>query len=90
MRRCIVSALVALGPALASAQETGDDLRLTRDVEADRFPDGDVAGPSWTSGTVVTVVVARNDQVRVMAGDRFGWVPPDALEAADAEPTDGE
>lgn len=56
-----------------------DTAWIASDVGSKRFFGEAVSGPELTAGTRVTVLVREGDQVRVAAGDRFGWVPATAI-----------
>lgn len=52
---------------------------LAADTVSTRFPDAAVAGPTFTAGAPVVVLVEQGDRARVMKGDQLGWVPVAAL-----------
>lgn len=62
--------------AFAADTESG---WLASDAESKRFFGEAVAGPTFTAGTKVTVLVHDGETVRIFAGDRFGWVPASAI-----------
>lgn len=48
-------------------------------VTADRFPDAAGGGPALAVGDRVELIVEENGRARVKLGDRYGWVPAEAL-----------
>ncbi len=44
-----------------------------------RFSDAAVAGPTFPPGTRVDVLVREGAVLRVVQGDKFGWVPVAAV-----------
>lgn len=75
---CVVLSVVAL-PALA--QDVGQSGFMVRDVESVRFAGERTPGPKFEASKRVMVVDRTGDQVRVAMGDRFGWVPADAVQS---------
>jgi hypothetical protein len=75
----------AISPAWAV--EVGGQVWAIDAVAARRFPDGDVAGPSFAKDARLVVLVVESDRLRVMGPDNsFGWVPTSAV--TEAEPMD--
>jgi len=79
--RSVIAAIVLLVPALAIAQEVGDEVVLGEDVRSLRFPDADVTGPTFDEGDSVTVLFVTGDRLRVWKGNDFGWINASAIAA---------
>ncbi len=61
------------------AQDVGQRAEVVEDVSSVRFVGESVPGPELRAGQRITVVAAEGDSVRVMAGDRLGWVARGAI-----------
>ena len=66
-------------PGLSVSPKSADARWVVADTPSQRFPEGDVKGPTFTAGTEVELIVADGDRVRVRASDKYGWVPASAL-----------
>jgi hypothetical protein len=60
---------------------------LVADTASQRFPGEEIAGPTFTAGTEVEVIVTDGDRVRVRKDEQYGWVPASALTDAAPIPT---
>lgn len=69
----------------ALAQDVGSTVEIVADTPSLRFAGEDVAGPVFNEGQQVRVVAAVGGQIRVVGGDRVGWVAPSAVRPLPAE-----
>lgn len=76
MRKWLALLFLLPQPAMAADPESA---WFVSDTASKRFPDAEVAGPSFTSGTRVVVLLRDGERVRVSVGDRYGWVPSASL-----------
>lgn len=76
-----VGLLTLASVGAARAEGVNEVLYLARNADSLRFAAESTPGPSFPAGTRVTVLLRAESQVRVFAGDKFGWVPADALTA---------
>src|SRR4051794_18391439 len=66
----------------------------TADTPSQRFSDDKIAGPTFTKGEQLELLVRDGDRARVRDGDKFGWVPAASItstkpaEAASTSPDD--
>jgi hypothetical protein len=82
------SGLQPLMPMPGLSMRASADARwFVADTASVRFPGETVAGPAFTAGTEVEVIVTEGDQVRVHKDERYGWVPAAALTATAPTPT---
>ncbi len=77
MRR--VAWFLVMVTAPAWAQDVGERAEVVDDVSSLRFVGESVPGPDLRAGQRITVVAAEGDSLRVMAGDRLGWVARGAI-----------
>jgi hypothetical protein len=65
---------------------------LREQVASVRFLEGDTVGPSFRRGEQVTVLYRDPElgRVRVMAADRYGWVPAESLSPIDPSRIPGD
>jgi len=92
----LLLALALLLPGLAHAQQpiqlgtqpiqldlgpTGPVRYATQEIASVRFLGEDVKGPVFQAGERLELITEKDGWVRVRQGDRYGWVPADALSA---------
>ncbi len=66
---------------VARAEGGPEVLYVARNADSVRFAAESTPGPAFPAGTRVTVLLRTDALVRIFAGDKFGWVPADALTA---------
>jgi hypothetical protein len=76
--------------APALAQDVGATMWLTAEAESIRFLGERTSGPKLEAGAEVTVLAVEGGSVRVMVGERFGWVKPEVLTATPPAPAEME
>lgn len=80
-------AQMPLGVGGAMAMPSSNTRYVVADVVSKRFPGEDVAGPTFTTGEQVDVIVEENGSVRVRQGERYGWVSAAQLTAMPPMPS---
>lgn len=73
--RVVVAWMFVLVAGVAQAQEVGQTVELVAQTSSVRFVGERAPGPEFNEGQRVVVVAVEGAQVRVFAGDRYGWVP---------------
>ena len=63
----------------ALAQEVGSTVEVVADTPSVRFAGEAVPGPLFNQGQQVRVVAAVGGQIRVVGGERAGWIAPAAV-----------
>lgn len=76
----LVSQALAQVPApITLSIPSAADRWLVAETPSKRFPGEQVAGPTFTSGEKVEVILEENGLARVFSGDKYGWVPVASL-----------
>ncbi len=44
-----------------------------------RFPDAEIAGPTFSANARLTVLAREGDRIRVMGNAEYGWIPATAV-----------
>ena len=63
----------------ALAQDVGSTVEVVADTPSVRFAGESIPGPLFNEGQQVRVVAVVGGQLRLVGGDRIGWVPPSAV-----------
>jgi hypothetical protein len=66
-------------PTTPAAQAPASSRWTVAETPSRRFPDAEVAGPTFPAGATVIVLVTDGDRVRIQKGELVGWVPASAL-----------
>lgn len=69
---------------------TGAARYPTKEIASVRFLGEDAAGPVFQPGERLELITEKDGWVRVRQGERYGWVPADALSTEPPAPEDAE
>lgn len=82
----MVRSMMILVALTLGADALAEDAYTIAETPSTRFPDADVAGPSFDANLRVEVLVHDGDRLRVRDGDDYGWIAASAVTASAPDP----
>lgn len=73
--------LFVMAMAIPSVGWAQDVVWATAETPSVRFPDAEVAGPTFSANERLTVLARDGARIRVMGSAEYGWIPAAAVTA---------